>query len=977
MEHWFSLYVLSLAITLFLALGLALLAWQKRTAAYALPLAGWMASIALWALGGLLVLALREAAFREAMHALAFGASLLSAVCILQFAASFAFGERGLPRTMRTAVWIQTFAGIATAFTNPWHRLTWTAVTPESSLGSLEVYTPGLWLFILLTFSYGYSVIGAWLLARIVFRGKRPQNRQAFPLTLAIALPLVAGIFSIWQRYSFAGLDLTPIAQIISIGLIAHSIFRWSLLDFIPIARDLVIENMDEGVIVLDPRDRVVDLNPMAQHMLGGTPPLRVGDSLVTLLELLEPPDAQIWILPDSQMEVQSISRNGRWIEIRGSTLSSRKGEVTGRLILLRDITDRRTSEEQKTRLANDYQFTLEHMQTNVFRMRKRADGKIVFVLNEGPVPKGLGQLTEVVRGKTLAEVMGPELARFIRPYYVKAFTGQPVSYEVDLGPVALMTMLFPIFEADDVVELAGSSVDITERIRAERELQQREAYQRAILDNVPYMAWMKNTRGEYLAINQPQADALGISRLEDLRGKTDRDVRSAEEAERILADDAAVQASGMRRTVEELVHREGEDRWVETFKAPIFDDDGTIIGTVGFSRDVTERKRIATELENTKTLLESALDQTPIPIMMAGVPDGAFRIVNRASRTFLGISPELDLIGVPLSEFAGKKTWIDIDGQGHLVPQAEFPLLLACAGQSIQNKEYGILRQDGSRRWELVTSVPIHNRAGDIIAAIMVFPDITETKLADALLISYARKLERSNRDLQDFASSASHDLQEPLRKIQAFGERLATRYRDVFDDEGRDYMARMTGAARRMQDMINALLDYSRVTTRAHPFIPVQLNQVASEAISDLDERVAQTGGEVKVQPLPEIEADPLQIRLLIQNLVGNALKFHRANTPPVVSIWADHPDAQTLLLHIEDNGIGFDPKYLDRIFQPFQRLHGRGEYEGSGMGLAICRKIVERHGGEITARSIPGMGTTFLITLPVAHPKGDVIL
>jgi PAS domain S-box-containing protein len=414
----------------------------------------------------------------------------------------------------------------------------------------------------------------------------------------------------------------------------------------------------------------------------------------------------------------------------------------------------------------------------------------------------------------------------------------------------------------------------------------------------------------------------------------------------------------------------------VETFKAPIFDDDGTVIGLVGFSRDVTERKRIASELEDAKTLLESALDQTPIPMLMASVPDGVLRIVNPACRKFLGLAPHTELIGTRLADLPECKEWIDLDGQGRMLDPQEFPLLLACEGKSIQNREYGIIRHDGMRRWELVTSVPIRNHAGETIAAIMVFPDITETKLADALLISYAHRLERSNRDLQDFASSASHDLQEPLRKIQAFGERLNTRFGSMMDDEGKDYLMRMTGAAQRMQGMINALLDYSRVTTRAQPFVPLQLDTIVREAVSDLEARVAETGGQVNIQPLPEIEADPLQVRLLIQNLVGNALKFHRPDIPPVVTIWADHPTDRFIELHIQDNGIGFDPKYLDRIFQPFQRLHGRGEYEGSGMGLAICRKIVERHGGEITAQSIPGMGTTFLVTLPMSRSKGEMI-
>ena len=229
--------------------------------------------------------------------------------------------------------------------------------------------------------------------------------------------------------------------------------------------------------------------------------------------------------------------------------------------------------------------------------------------------------------------------------------------------------------------------------------------------------------------------------------------------------------------------------------------------------------------------------------------------------------------------------------------------------------------------------------------------------------------ELERSNRELQDFAFVASHDLQEPLRKIQAFGDLLMKDHGAALGPEGRDFLARMRNASQRMHALINDLLTFSRVTTKGQPFTPVDLATVAREVVNDLEGRVRQTGGRVEIGPLPTIEADPLQMRQLLQNLLGNALKFHRPDEPPVVRLDSAVDDG-FCQLRVTDNGIGFDEKYLDRIFTPFQRLHGRNEYEGTGMGLAISRKIVERHGGEITAQSQPGAGSTFLITLPSTH-------
>jgi signal transduction histidine kinase len=250
--------------------------------------------------------------------------------------------------------------------------------------------------------------------------------------------------------------------------------------------------------------------------------------------------------------------------------------------------------------------------------------------------------------------------------------------------------------------------------------------------------------------------------------------------------------------------------------------------------------------------------------------------------------------------------------------------------------------------------------------------------ELADANL-----ELERSNRELQDFAFVASHDLQEPLRKIQAFGDRLRTVQAPKFDDQGRDYLDRMHSAAGRMHTLINDLLTFSRVTTKAQPFERIDLNKIARDVMSDLETTIEQSGGSVEIGDLPSIDADPLQMRQLFQNLIANALKFKKPESPPVVKVdgeiikkSASDVDGSAsnvfARIAVTDNGIGFDEKYLDRIFTPFQRLHGRNEYEGTGIGLAVCRKIVERHGGTLTARSSAGNGAVFIATMPVTQNK-----
>lgn len=233
-----------------------------------------------------------------------------------------------------------------------------------------------------------------------------------------------------------------------------------------------------------------------------------------------------------------------------------------------------------------------------------------------------------------------------------------------------------------------------------------------------------------------------------------------------------------------------------------------------------------------------------------------------------------------------------------------------------------------------------------------------------------YSDELKRSNRELQDFAFVASHDLQEPLRKIRAFGDRLKSRYGEQLG-EGSDYIQRMQNAAVRMSNLIDDLLTFSRVTTRAKPFVDVNLDEVLEEVLDNLSIRIEETGAVIEKDSLPVVKGDAPQIKQLLQNILSNALKFMPADVIPQIHIRCEQTDSH-YCLRIEDNGIGFDNQYMEKIFTPFQRLHGKDEYQGTGIGLAICRRIVERHGGEICAESEPGAGATFIVKMPFNPPS-----
>jgi PAS domain S-box-containing protein len=289
-------------------------------------------------------------------------------------------------------------------------------------------------------------------------------------------------------------------------------------------------------------------------------------------------------------------------------------------------------------------------------------------------------------------------------------------------------------------------------------------------------------------------------------------------------------------------------------------------------------------------------------------------------------------------------------------------------------------VKKDGSRFWADVVVTALRDDDGKLRGFAKVTRDFTARKASEDAardatrkLRAYATRLERSNRELETFASVASHDLQEPLRKIRAFGDRLASKYGAQLDPGGRDYLERMCGAATRMQELIENLLAFSRITTKAQAFTLVDLAVTAREALSDLESRVAQTGGTVEIGELPSMYADASQMHQLFQNLLGNALKFHRPDTPPTVRVSSRAlPGGDRVEIQVQDNGVGFEQQYAERIFGMFQRLHGRTDFEGTGIGLAICRKIVERHNGAIGASSALGQGALFTVTLPYRQPE-----
>jgi PAS domain S-box-containing protein len=362
--------------------------------------------------------------------------------------------------------------------------------------------------------------------------------------------------------------------------------------------------------------------------------------------------------------------------------------------------------------------------------------------------------------------------------------------------------------------------------------------------------------------------------------------------------------------------------------------------------------------------LLLDIIDTVREPLL---VLDSAFRVTH-TNRAFY------QTFRLDRADTIGQQLFVLGDGQWDIAPLRELLRERLVVESELYDVEVdhvfpGIGRKIMLLNARLVTHDPSVSRV-----ILLAIEDVTERKLAERRLAAQRRELQRSNAALNEFAFVASHDLQEPLRKILSFGERLGTSAGPVLDGNARQYLERMLSAAARMRTLISDLLAYSQVATSSEPFAATDLAAIAREVVTDLETAIADAGGRIAVAELPVIDADALQMRRLLQNLLGNALKFRRKDVPVVVDLGASSSGDGTCTITVSDNGIGFKTEHAEKIFRLFERLHARAQYDGSGMGLAICRKIVERHGGSIAATSTTGQGATFIVTLPVTQAAAE---
>ncbi|MBD2149826.1 PAS domain S-box protein [Pseudanabaena sp. FACHB-1277] len=523
--------------------------------------------------------------------------------------------------------------------------------------------------------------------------------------------------------------------------------------------------------------------------------------------------------------------------------------------------------------------------------------------------------------------------------------------------------------ESGEITGYMGFAKDITSQKQAEKEVKDITS----ALDQTAIIA-ITDIQGTITFVNDKFCEISQYSR-EELIGQNHRLLSSGHHPRSFFVEMWRTIASGQTWRAEiKNRAKDGTFYWVDTTIVPFLNEDGKPYQYLAIRKDITARKAADIELQKL-SVIASKTDNVAIVTNA----HGEIEWVNDSFHK---------LTGYTLAEVIGKKPGDFLQGE-KTSQETVNSIREALAKHEPFSGEILNYSKDGKAYWLSLNINPVFDDDGELIQFIALESEITTRKEIEIKLrkeVEGAMKklnvmnerLEVSNRELLDFAYVSSHDLQEPLRKIQAFGDRLKSTCQDSLNEKGLDYLERMLNAASRAQILINDLLDFSRVTTKAQPFQPINLSEVLEGVLSDLEVRIEKSGVILEVDPLPVVEADALQMRQILQNLIGNALKFIREGVTPMVQVRSRvymENEQEWCEIRVIDNGIGFEQQYAERIFQIFQRLHGRKTFEGTGIGLAICRKIAERHNGTLIAQGELDQGATFIFTLPTHQLKGDL--
>ena len=570
---------------------------------------------------------------------------------------------------------------------------------------------------------------------------------------------------------------------------------------------------------------------------------------------------------------------------------------------------------------------------------------------------------TEKITGVDRAQLIGTDFSDYFtdaeaaRAGYQRVFAeGSVIDYPLAirhaLGRVTDVLYNASLYrdESGGALGVFAAARDITERKRAEEQLRQASDYARSLLEASLDPLVTISPQGKITDVNAATERVTGIGR-EQLIGTDFSDYFS--DPEQARAGYQKVFAEGSVVDYPLKVRHSGGSTTAVLYNASLYrDQTGKVIGIFAAARDVTERNRAEQALREASLYARSLLEASLDPLVTISA-EGKITDVNAATESATGV-PRERLIDTDFSDYftdaeAARAGYQRVFAEGSVI---DYPLAIRHASGAVTDVLYN--------------AAIFRNERGAVLGVFAAARDVTELKRAQEALAERADALARSNADLEQFAYVASHDLQEPLRMVSSYTQLLSRRYEGKLDSDADEFIHFAVDGAKRMQVLINDLLAFSRVGTRGQPFARVETRLCLEEALANLKATIDEHDARVEAEDLPPAIVDRQQLVQLFQNLIANAIKFHGSD-PPLVRVTAQRRGADWMF-GVADNGIGIEPQYFERIFTIFQRLHARDEFPGTGIGLAICKKIVQRHGGRIWVESNPGSGSAFHFTIPI---------
>ena len=580
------------------------------------------------------------------------------------------------------------------------------------------------------------------------------------------------------------------------------------------------------------------------------------------------------------------------------------------------------------------------------------------------------GTTPEAMEGWGWQSVHDPERLPFVMEKWQNSIaTGQPFEMVFPLKGAdgtfrSFLTRVTPVFNTDGkLTNWFGTNTDIKNQKDAEdtalASLRISQDTFRSAMDNAPIGMAIVAPDGKWLKVNNALSHLLGYSEEELMK----IDFQTITHPDDLLADMKYVNQMLAKEipnySMEKRYFRkDGQIIWILLNVSLVWNVDSTPKYFLAQIQDITERRRTDDERAKLIAIIEDSADY----IGMADL-DGNLLYHNGSARRMIGLPEDYDLSQLKIHDMHPE--WAI-----KLIKEEAIP---AAFEKGSWLGETALLDRNG-REIPVLQNFALHRDvSGQPICFTTIIRDISERKKTEVEREKLIEQLAESNTELERFAYVASHDMQEPLRMIANFGSLISAEYSDKLDVEGQEYIRIVSESATRMQNMVDDLLEYARVENNVTRFSPVNVAEELKHVLENLSASIQESDAKITYNGLPEISGNPVQIMRLLQNLIGNGLKYQQLNAKPVINISAEQQDAAWLFA-ITDNGIGMQEEYTQKIFEPYKRLHTWQEYKGTGIGLAVCKKIVENHGGKIWVTSQVGTGSTFNFTIPIVN-DGDI--